>query len=233
MNDVFGEAILDYQLGKCKEDILTSTSISDEEPLKVSYLFRTFDKMPLLEQTALEMAKGRILDVGCGAGSHSLFLKEKGFDVKAIDISPKAIECCRLRGLKNAEVMDVLNETDTFDTVLLLMNGSGILNSLEQTPEVLAKLKTLLNKNGQILIDSSDIKYMYEDDDGGFWIDAHSAYYGELEYCVRYKNKEDSFRWMYLDFERLKTACTIVGLNCRKVKDGSHHDFLAQITLKN
>ena len=182
MNDVFGEAILDYQLGKCKEDIITSTSISDDEPLKVSYLFRTFDDMPLLEQTALNMAKGTILDIGCGAGSHSLFLQEKGFEIKSIDISPKAIACCRLRGLQNVDVLNVLNETESYDTLLLLMNGSGIFKSLEQTPRVLSHLKTLLNKNGQILVDSSDIKYMYEDEDGGFWVDAHSAYYGELEY---------------------------------------------------
>ena len=175
MNDVFGEAILDYQLGKCREDIITSTSISDDEPLKVSYLFRTFDDMPLLEQTALNMAKGKVLDIGCGAGSHSLFLKEKGFEVKSIDISPKAIECCRLRGLQNVDVLNVLNETESYDTLLLLMNGSGIFKSLEQTPRVLSHLKTLLNKNGQILVDSSDIKYMYEDEDGNNGM--HSAYF--------------------------------------------------------
>lgn len=232
MNDVFGTALLDYQLGKCKEDLITSTSISDEEPLNVSYFFRTFEEMPELEQNALNLAKGSILDIGCGAGSHSLVLKEKGFDVKSIDISPRAIECCQLRGLDNAKVLNVLDETETFDTLLLLMNGSGIFGSFEQTPKVLAHLKKLLNKNGQILIDSSDIKYMYEDDDGGYWMNTHNAYYGELEYTVRYKNKEDSFPWMYLDFDRLKTACAIVGLKCKKIKDGPHHDFLAQITLK-
>jgi len=100
MNDVFGEAILDYQLGKCKEDIITSTSISDDEPLKVSYLFRTFDDMPLLEQTALNMAKGTILDIGCGAGSHSLFLQEKGFEIKSIDISPKPLNVVANEGYK-------------------------------------------------------------------------------------------------------------------------------------
>ena len=232
MNDVFGTALLDYQLGKCKEDLITYTSISDEESLNISYLFRTFKEMPILEQTALSLARGSILDIGCGAGSHSLVLKEKGFVVKSIDISPKAIECCRLRGLDNAKVLNVLEETQTFDTLLLLMNGSGIFQSLEQTPKILAHLKDLLNDKGQILIDSSDIKYMYEDDDGGYWMDTHSAYYGELEYTVRYKNKEDSFPWMYLDFDRLKTACTIVGLKCKKIKDGPHHDFLAQITQK-
>ena len=90
--------------------------------------------------------------------------------IKSIDISPKAIECCRLRGLQNVDVLNVLNETESYDTLLLLMNGSGIFKSLEQTPRVLSHLKTLLNKNGQILVDSSDIKYMYEDEDGGFWV---------------------------------------------------------------
>jgi SAM-dependent methyltransferase len=232
MNDVFGTALLDFQTGKCKEDILTSTSISDEEPLSVSYLFRTYDEMPKLEQTALELVKGSILDIGCGAGSHSLHLKAKGFKVKSIDISPKAIECCQLRGLDNAEVLNVLDETQRFDTLLLLMNGSGVFQSLEETPKVLNHLKKLLNKNGQILIDSSDIKYMFEDDDGGVWLDMHNAYYGELAYTVRYKGKEDSFKWMYLDFDRLKTACSIVGLQCIKIEEGPHHDFLAQIKKK-
>ena len=233
MNDVFGEAILDYQLGKCKEDIITSTSISDDEPLKVSYLFRTFDDMPLLEQTALNMAKGTILDIGCGAGSHSLFLQEKGFEIKSIDISPKAIECCRQRGLQNVDVLNVLNETNSFDTLLLLMNGSGIFKSLEQTPEVLAHLKTLLNKNGQILVDSSDIKYMYEDEDGAYLLDLNSGYYGELNYYLCYKGeKEEPMKWLYLDFQTLNTACQSVGLNCEKIMDGEHFDNLAKISFE-
>jgi len=231
MKDVFGKAILDYQNGNYTEDITTSTSISDEDVLPIPYLFRGFSEMPKIEQTALLLAKGKILDVGCGAGSHSLYLQKKGLSVKSIDISKGAIETCKLRGLKNAHVLNVLDETETFDTILMLMNGSGFFESLERTPHVLNHLKGLLKKNGQIFIDSSDIKYMYQDDDGGFWIDTNADYYGELEYHVTYKGNTESFTWMYLDFDTLKNACDIVGLQCELVLKGDHYDFLARITI--
>ena len=232
MKDVFGKAILDYQQGNYTEDITTATSISEDDVLPLPYLFRGYAEMPKIEQKALQLAKGKVLDVGCGAGSHSLYLQNKGLNIKSIDVSPNAIKACQLRGIKNAHVLDIQNETDTFDTILMLMNGSGFFQSLEQTPHVLHHLKGLLNEGGQILIDSSDIKYMYEDEDGGYWIDANSEYYGELEYHVTYKGESDSFTWMYLDFENLKTACAIVGLNCELVLDGEHYDFLARITIK-
>jgi len=231
MKDVFGKAILDYQNENYTEDIITSTSISDEDILPIPYLFRPFSEMPNIEQKALKLAKGKILDVGCGAGSHSLHIQNKGFNVKSIDISKGAIETCKLRGLKNAHVLDILDETETFDTILMLMNGSGFFESLERTPKVLNHLKGLLNKKGQILIDSSDIKYMYEDDDGGYWLDANADYYGELEYHVKYKGETESFTWMYLDFDNLKIACAIVGLQCELVLEGDHYDFLARITV--
>ncbi len=230
MKDVFGTAILDYQQGKYTEDLVTSTSISEEDTLPLPYLFRDFKELPLLEQTALKQSKGSVLDVGCGAGSHSLYLKSKGLNVKSIDISEGAIKTCQLRGLEHAQVLDVMDETQTFDTLLLLMNGSGIFQSLAHTPFVLKHLKTLLNPNGQILIDSSDIKYMYEEDDGGFWMDTNKEYYGELDYTVRYKDEEATFSWMYLDFERLKIACDQIGLQCELVKQGPHYDFLAKLT---
>jgi SAM-dependent methyltransferase len=231
MKDVFGTAILDYQQGNYTEDLVTSTSISEEDVLPISYLFRDFSEMPALEQTALKLSKGSVLDVGCGAGSHSLYLTSKGLEVKSIDISEGAIKTCQLRGLKNAQVLDVMNETKAFDTLILLMNGSGIFQSLAHTPQVLNHLKTLLNPEGQILIDSSDIKYMYQDEDGGYWMDTNKEYYGELDYTVGYKGKEATFSWMYLDFENLKIACNQVGLKCELVKEGPHFDFLAKLSV--
>jgi len=230
MKDIFGNALLDYQNGNYTEDIVTSTSISDDDVLPLPYLFRGFSEMPLLEQKALELSKGHVLDVGCGAGNHSLYLNEKELQVKSIDVSKGAIEVCKKRGLENAYVIDIKNETETFDTILMLMNGSGFFQDLENTPKILEHLKSLLNKDGQILIDSSDIKYMYQDDDGGYWIDAHSNYYGELEYHISYKNENESFNWMYIDFENLKSSCESVGLNCELVLDGEHYDYLARIT---
>jgi SAM-dependent methyltransferase len=230
LKDLFGNALLDYQNGKYTKDIITSTNISDEDDLPLPYLFRGFKDMPKLEQKALKLAKGTVLDVGCGAGSHSLYLQKKGFHVNAIDISKGAIEVAKQRGVLNTEVKNILEETNSFDTVLLLMNGTGIFQELAQVSKYLTHLKGLLKPNGQILIDSSDIQYMYEDEDGGVWMDMNASYYGELDYFLSYKGeKEDPMKWLYLDFNTLKTACETVDLKCELVLEGDHFDYLARL----
>ncbi len=231
MKDLFGQALLDYQNSNYKEDIITSTSISDDDVLPIPYLFRSYKKMPKLEQKALDLAFGKVLDVGCGAGSHSLYLQnEKGLDVKAIDISIGAVEVCKKRGIKNAEVLDVLKETTQFDTILLLMNGTSVFQELNQVTNYLSHLKSILKTNGLILIDSSDIIYMYEDEDGGYLFNENGNYYGELEYFVNYKDeKEEPFKMLYLDFRLLKNACFALGLKCKMLAEGEHYDYLAKI----
>ncbi|APY10079.1 SAM-dependent methyltransferase [Seonamhaeicola sp. S2-3] len=232
MKDIFGKALIDYYKNNYTEDIITSTNISEDDELPLPYLFRGFSEMPKLEQKALQLAKGNVLDVGCGSGSHSLYLQKNGLTVKAIDISKGAIEVAKLRGVFNAEVLDILNETETFDTILLLMNGTGIFQELNKVAKYLKHLKNLLKPKGQILIDSSDIKYMYEDEDGGFWIDTNANYYGELDYFISYKGeKEVPLKWLYLDFNTLKLACETVSLQCELIQEGDHFDYLARLTL--
>lgn len=203
MKDLFGKAILDYQTNNSPEDLITETSISEADEMSVAYLFRSYIEMPKLEQKALQLAKGKVLDVGCGAGSHSLYLQnELNFDVTAIDISANAIKACELRGLKKAKVQDIMQlEGDKFDTILLLMNGAGMCGKLKNIPNFLQKLKALLTDEGQVLVDSSDIIYMFdEDEDGGKWIPTDVDYYGEVVFDIAYKGeKEASFDWMYID----------------------------------
>jgi SAM-dependent methyltransferase len=232
MLDLFGKALLDFHLNTAPEDLVTETNISEPDEMSVAYLFRTYDDMPKLEQKALQMAKGNVLDVGCGAGSHSLYLQEKGFEVNSIDISEKAIIVCQLRGLKKAKVEHLLDvEGQKFDTILLLMNGTGIFKTLADTSTYLQKLKTLLAPNGHILIDSSDIIYMFdEDEDGGKWI-PNTGYYGELIFTISYKDETDApFPWLYLDYNTLQNACFANGLQCELVMEGNHFDYLARIT---
>jgi SAM-dependent methyltransferase len=234
MKDLFGKAILDFQTNNSPEDLITETSISEADEMSVAYLFRSYDEMPKLEQKALQLAKGKILDVGCGAGSHSLTLQnDRNLDVTSIDISPNAIQSCQLRGLKNAKVQDIMTlENEKFDTILLLMNGTGIFGTLKETPNFLQKLKSLLSPNGQILIDSSDIIYMFDDDeDGGKWIPGKS-YYGELTFTVSYKNEtEDTFPWLYLDYNTLQNAAFANGLQCELILEGEHYDYLAKLSI--
>ena len=233
MQDIIGTALLDYYHGNYSEDIITETNISDEDDLPLPYLFRIFKEMPEIEQKALESAKGKTLDVGCGAGSHSLYLQEKGLDVMAIDTSKGAIEVCKLRGVKNAKNIDLLQlKNESFDTILLLMNGTGIFQSLENTSKYLQHLKSLLNPNAQILIDSSDLRYMYDStEDGGIIVSA-DRYYGELEFTMRYKEMESEiFEWLYLDEKTFENICTRNNLNFEVIARGDNFDYLARITL--
>ncbi|PBJ06579.1 bifunctional 2-polyprenyl-6-hydroxyphenol methylase/3-demethylubiquinol 3-O-methyltransferase UbiG [Flavobacterium sp. ACN6] len=235
MKDLFGKAIFDFYTNNSPEDIITETSISEEDEMSVEYLFRSYNDMPLIEQKALQLAKGKTLDVGCGAGSHALSLQdERNLDVTAIDISEKAIETCLLRGIKNAKVENILNfEGEKFDTILLLMNGTGIFGKLKDCNKYLPKLKSLLNPGGQILIDSSDIIYMFdEDEDGGKWIPSENDYYGELIFNLSYKNdKEEPFDWLYLDYNTLQNAAIANGLNCELILEGEHYDYLAKLSI--
>ena len=232
MKDLFGEAILDFQTNNNPQALITETTISEPDEMEVAYLFRNFDQMPAIEQRALQLCKGAILDVGCGAGSHSLYLQQQNLDVTAIDISSKAIETCLLRGVINPIVQNILEVEGKFDTLLLLMNGTGIFGTLNQTDLYLNKLKNLLNPNGQILIDSSDIIYMFdEDEDGGKWIPS-DTYYGELEFTITYKNeKEVPFPWLYLDYNTLQNAAFANGLKCELISEGEHFDYLARLFL--
>lgn len=233
MLDLFGKAILDYQTNNSPEDLITETNISEADAMSVAYLFRDFNAMPKLEKKALELAKGKILDVGCGAGSHALYLENKGFEVKAIDISPNAIKACQLRGLKNAKIQNLLAiENEKFDTILLLMNGTGIFETLWHTTQYLQKLKSLLNPEGQILIDSSDIIYMFDQDEDGSYAVPANGYYGELTFSISYKNEtEVPFPWLYLDYNTLQNAAHANGLQCKLVQKGKHFDYLAKLNL--
>jgi SAM-dependent methyltransferase len=234
MKDLFGKAMFDFQTNNSPENLITETSISEEDEMSVDYLFRSYNEMPKLEQKALQLAIGKTLDVGCGAGSHSLSLQnDRNLEVTSIDISEKAIETCKLRGVKNTKVQNILDfEGEKFDTVILLMNGTGIFGKLKNCNKYLSKLKSLLNPGGQILIDSSDIIYMFdEDEDGGKWIPSND-YYGELIFNITYKGeKEEPFDWLYLDYNTLQNASIANGLKCELILEGEHYDYLAKLSI--
>ena len=235
MKDLFGKAILDYQTNDSPEDLITETSISEADEMPVSYLFRTYNEMPKLEHKALQLAKGSVLDVGCGAGSHTLALQnERKLDVTAIDISKNAVKACQLRGIENVKVANILDldEENKFDTILLLMNGTGIFGTLNETAKYLHKLKSLLNEGGQILIDSSDLIYMYDQDENGAYSIPAEGYYGELTFTVQYKGEtEDTFPWLYLDYNTLQNAAIANGLQCELLLEGEHFDYLAKLSI--
>lgn len=235
MADVFGKALQDYQKGQYTEDIKTFSSLDEEDVIPLPYLFRTFDEMPQIEQKALQLARGKVLDVGAGAGSHSLYLQNKGLEVTALDSSKGCIEVCQARGVASTICSPILDYSEErYDTLLLLMNGIGLAGQLKNLSGFFQHLASLLQPNGQILLDSSDIIYMFEqDEDGGYWIPNDGTYYGEVQFEMEYKGqKSEPFDWVYVDFDTLQNACESNGFNCELVISGEHFDYLAKLTLK-
>lgn len=231
ITDVFGKAIKDFYKGK-NAVIETYSSIGGWDELPVKYLFRSFEEMPDIEQTALKMAFGKVLDLGCGAGSHSLYIQDKGLSVKPVDISKGAIEVCRLRGLEHAEMTDLWNLKGVqFDTILALMNGAGICGSMKRLPDFLTHLASLLKPGGQILMDSTDIIYMFEDENGEVDLSEVQHYYGEVEFQSKYLGENSgSYPWMYIDFYNLQQQAYNVKLQCELLKKGTHYDYLARLS---
>lgn len=232
--DPMGHAIADYhRTGKAgKLRVLSSMFYEDEIP--VPTLFRAFAQMPPQEQAAIELCRGSVLDVGAGAGCHSIELQKRGYQVLGIDISELSVQVMKERGLE-ARLVNFFDETftDKFDTILLAMNGIGIVGKVENLPGFFQSAKRLLAPGGQVLLDSSDIRYVFMNEDGSMDINLAAGYYGEVDYKMRYRNiTGESFDWLYIDFDTLSMYANESGFNCEKCIDGEHYDYLAKLTIK-
>lgn len=231
-SDPMGAAIYDYHKYGEAETLRVFSSQFDEDEIPVSDLFRDFDDMPKLEQVALKMAHGRILDVGGGSGCHSLALKKMGKESVAIDISPLSVEVMQERGVEARLVnfYDV-DFSEKFDTVLMLMNGTGIIGNLDNMQLFFSRIDDILAAGGALLIDSSDLRYLFEEEDGSLMIDLADDYYGQLDYQMQYKHiSGEPFDWLYLDFSTLAFYAEEYGFVAELVYEGDHYDFLAKLT---
>lgn len=233
-NDVFGIACNEYLNNKnSKMEILVKSNIVDDDTFPVSYLFRSFEQMPRLEQLALSMVNGDILDIGACAGSHSLFLAELGNNVTSLDISSGCCDVMRLRGLKKVLNEDIFSYRGLmYDNILLLMNGIGIAGNIDKLEKLFLHLKHLLKPNGKIVFDSSDLQYLYMDDDGSLNVPLLDKYYGEIEYQLQYKNfKSNKFSWLFADPFTVENIAEKCGLKMNFIEEGEHFDYLATLTL--
>ena len=226
-----GRAIADYYKTKKASKLRVFSPMFEEDEIPLTTLFRSYESMPEIERKALDMAKGNVLDVGAGAGCHSLVLQERGLDVTAIDISPLSVETMKERGVKKVLEQNFFSMDGQYDTILMLMNGIGIVGTLERLPEFFRQLDKILAPGGQVLCDSSDISYVFEDEEGMIDIPNEMNYYGEHSFRMQYKDTiGEPFNWLYIDADTLREKAGRCGYVVEVVAEGEHYDYLARLT---
>ena len=230
-NDPMGQAALDYLAGKRNLEITVQSNLVEDDIIPVDYLFRSFREMPPLEQKALLLCTGKVLDLGGGVGSHALELQNRGLEVTLLDNSSGCCDTASQRGVKHIINADFYNyrPAETYDTVLLMMNGIGLAAALDHLPVFFAKAKEHLKPGGQILLDSSDLRYLFIDEDGCGSL-PQEQYYGEIMYTMAYGNhKTDAFEWLFIDPTLLAAKAKIHGFCFDKIADGEHFNYLARL----
>ena len=229
--DPMGRAIADYHKDGKAARLRVFSPMFDEDEIPVKTLFRTLQEMPAIEQEALRQARGHILDVGGGAGCHALALQQMGKQVTSIDISPLAVTTMQARGVQDAREQDFFIHDGKYDTILMLMNGIGIVGTLSRLPAFFMQVDKLLAPDGEVLCDSSDICYIFEDEDGIIDLTGIDGYYGELTYQMQYKTVKGSpFPWLFIDPETLIEQARACGFQAEVIARGEHYDYLARIT---
>lgn len=228
--DIFGQCCKDFLAGDKEAKITVHSDLAEPEELPAAYLFRNFRDMPIHEKKAMELANGKILDVGACAGAHSLHLQNIGYDVTSIDISKGCCEVMEKRGLKNVVNGDIFKFIKgDFNTILLLMNGVGVAGTIPNLPDLLEYLKTLLAPGGKIIFDSSDLQYLYMEGQKGSNIPLNNErYYGEVVYTLQYKNLvAKDFFWLFIDPYTIEAIAAECGFKMQFITKGPHYDYLA------
>lgn len=232
--DIYGTALLDYLAKPSNQIIEVLSDIAEDDEYPVSWFFREEKDFPELEVKALELCKGKVLDVGAGTGIHSLALQRRKYDVRAIDISKGAIQAMQKQGVIDANLQDFYQvQNEKFDTLLMLMNGFGIMGKLDGIPAFFEKADELLSQGGQIIADSSDLIELYREEDGAILLDLNGPYYGEIVYTMKFKNQMGApFPWLFVDFDTLAHYANKSGFIAVKIFEDSTKHYLAKITRK-
>lgn len=227
--DPLGLAITEYLQKGHTSDIQVESTITENEFISVSYLFRTLDQMPEKERYALSLAQGRILDVGAGSGAHALALQEQDKNVTALDWSALCCKAMDLQGVHNVIQADFFEyeHSGKYDTLLFLMNGFGIAGTLEKLETFFLKCRSLLKPGGLLIGESVDILYMFMEEDGSCNIDLNGDYYGELQYRMSYNQHAGSwFPWLYVSRDLILDVATHVGFSLIEITDGTDDDYM-------
>lgn len=222
--DVYGRALHDYYRRGYASKLKLYTSYGKREIMPVDWFFREEEDFPELEWKALEKVKGSVLDIGAGAGSHAVYLADHGYEVHTLDSSAFCARIMRERGLPFVYQQSLWEPIDKrFDTLLMLMNGIGLVGRLEGLRHFLAYSRRLLRPGGQIIFDSSDLSYLYPEQKLSLY-----PYLGEIYYMYEYQGKKGRpFNWLFIDPQTMKKYAAESGWKMNIIFEDSQEQYVA------
>lgn len=223
-----GLALKAYMAGEKEVAISIHHQDGSTTEMPIDVFFRNEDELPDIEVYALQLCQGNILDVGAGAACHSLILQKNGLDVTALEIDKISVEIIKKRGVEKVYCSSFLNfySEEKYDTILFLMNGIGIAEKLDNLNQYFEHCKRLLSPNGQIIIDSSDIRVAHP-------VDFQSNYFGEVDYQLSYQSQYGAtYSWLYVDPETLKRYASKSNLICQIVYEEEDGSYLARLFME-
>jgi SAM-dependent methyltransferase len=183
-----------------------------------------------LDAIAIERCRGRVLDVGAGAGRHALALQARGLAVVAIDVSPIAVALCRARGVRDARVCDVMRldseePLGRLDTILFGMQTIGVAGGVGTLGRLLGRLAAVLAPGGELLVDSSALREAWEGDDSDT-----TPGRGEIVLSTRYRGwRGEPFPWLYLSEQDLRGVAAEAGFEMETLGRVPSGEFLAAL----
>ncbi len=231
-----GAALLDFHHGETDAEIVVISDLWEDEPTPVAVYYRPVGQaLPALERGALALCRGRVLDLGAGAGRHALELQAAGHDVVAVDPLPEAVEIMRDRGVADARRGDLgAVAGERFDTVLMLMNGLGVVGNLHGLGRLFEDLPRVLNPGGRLVCDSADLAAVLGDESPDILDELlrPDAYLGEVEFSLRYGSLEGPrYPWIFVDPNTLEIIANAAGLEVEITGRGGRGSYTAVVTV--
>jgi len=228
-------ALLDYFSGDRSARLIIHRDDGYRDDHCMHVYFQNVEQFSPTDKAAVDLSRGRILDIGAGAGRHSLALQALGYQVCAVDICTEAVHIMRKRGVRDVRCVDVFDMKHvSFDTLLIMMHGVGILKNLSGLDRFLRHARALVASEGQILMDSVDMRQTRNP--------VHLAYqefnrrcgryFGETRLVFEYQGiKGSSFEWLQVDPETLREYARNSGWNCSISGGSPRGDYLARLQL--
>jgi SAM-dependent methyltransferase len=217
---LYAEALTDYY--HQRPDIPALYLVREDgfrTELPVNLFFSDFESFSVLEKKAIECITGNVLDVGAGAGRHSLVLMQRDIPVTSLDIEPSLIKIMVDRGLKHVVMSDIFSyvPAEKYEFILLLLHGLGIAGNLHGLNRLLSHLSTMLKPGGRIIADSLDVSETNETVHLEYqeMLQREKRYRGEIRMFMEYgARKSEMIEWLHVDFDTLTGIAEKAGLNC-------------------